>query len=183
MSHNPVTVCGKNPTTGVSEAIEAVSGSLGLMDFRLLHALQVIKDVCGDDCYYKPKTLFKFGQTVNTAAGRAKTTVAEFQGGAASTVFNETYATGNTIDFLVSDNASDTEVVRVEGHTLSGSNLTFVVQNVTLNGQTPQSETITFDPPIIIPKNSDVRLVVYGSAADLDCTAGFNAYFATIRGN
>ena len=50
---------------------------------------------------------------------------------------NETYVADNTnsIDTISSSNASDTEVVNVEGHTMSGGDRTFVVQQATLNGQ------------------------------------------------
>jgi hypothetical protein len=83
----------------------------------------------------KKKALFKFGSTENADSG-VKTTVAQFQGA----VVNETFATGNTVDSIVSDNASDTGVVVIEGHTGDGSgNFTFSVQEATLNGQTPVS--------------------------------------------
>lgn len=297
MAHNPVTILGKSVKTGSSEAVEFYSGAATVMPYGLANALQVIKSAYGDDAQYKPKTLRKFGKTANTAASSAKTTVAEFQDGTtAGTVFNETYATDNTIDEVVSTSGSDTMVVTIEGHTLSGSELTFVTQTVTLTGQTPvplstplaranrifttanatttgniyvydsteavsvasgvpqtpsatkvmilagmaQSEKgassigsvdyyivtqltisinksggaaqtvefqienrqigngfmplcefitvgstsnpgreVNFDPPIIIPKNSDFRIVAYASAADLTVSAGINGYLAT----
>lgn len=62
------------------------------------------------------------------------TTVAEFQG----SVVNETFATGNTIDSVISDDAADDgKIVTIEGHTVDGSgNLTFIVQNATLGNVT-----------------------------------------------
>lgn len=50
---------------------------------------------------------------------------------------NETYVADNvnSIDTISSTDASDTEVVRVEGHTMTWGNRAFVVQTVTLNGQ------------------------------------------------
>lgn len=81
----------------------------------------------------KSKALNKFGRTVN-ADTDVKTTVAAFQG----SVVNETFVSTNIIDSVVSDSASDTEVISVEGHTIDASgNLTFVAQQVTLTGTTP----------------------------------------------
>lgn len=80
----------------------------------------------------KAKSLNKFGRTKNADSG-VKTTVAEFQGA----VVNETLATSNSIDSVISSSASDTEIVKVEGHYLDGdNNLVFTVQEATLNGQT-----------------------------------------------
>jgi hypothetical protein len=81
----------------------------------------------------KEKSLLKFGRTSNADVG-VKTTVATFQ----DAVVNETFATTNSIDKVVSSSGSDTGVVTVEGHTLNTENghLTFAVQNVILTGQT-----------------------------------------------
>lgn len=81
----------------------------------------------------KAKNLNKFGR--NRAIGASPETVAEFQGAVA----NETFLTTNAIDAVSSSDAGDTtQTIRVEGHTIDGSgNLTFAVQTVTLNGQTP----------------------------------------------
>jgi len=74
----------------------------------------------------KGKSLIKFG--VNSA----------IQSGVSETVWmvggNETYPTGNDIDIVTSTSGSDTQDVVIEGHTLSGSDLTFVTQTATLNG-------------------------------------------------
>ena len=48
---------------------------------------------------------------------------------------NETYVSTNIITTIISSSTSDTNTVQVEGHTISGSDLTFVVQSATLNGQ------------------------------------------------
>lgn len=100
-------------------------------DFGVSHALSQILNDYGVTAVVKPKTLLKFGRTTNADDG-VRTTVAAFQGA----VVNETYATGNTIDRIISDSTSDGETVTVEGHTISGGEFTFVTQNVTLNGQT-----------------------------------------------
>jgi hypothetical protein len=46
-------------------------------------------------------------------------------------------AVGNTITEVVSATGGDTQTLTVEGHTKAGDDLTFVVQSVTLTGQTP----------------------------------------------
>lgn len=74
----------------------------------------------------KAKSLIKFG--VNGNIGTTEEMVWG-QGGI------ETLATGNDIDTISSSNAGDTQSVTIEGHTLSGSELTFVIQSATLNGQ------------------------------------------------
>ena len=47
----------------------------------------------------------------------------------------ETMVSANSIDTVSSASGSDTNAVRIEGHTISGSDLTFVVQDATLAGQ------------------------------------------------
>lgn len=85
----------------------------------------------------KRKSLGKFGRTLN-ADSNVETTVAQL-GTVGSPESNETFVTTNAIDGVVSAGASgtDNQVLTIEGHTIDGSgNLTFVVQNVTLTGQT-----------------------------------------------
>lgn len=80
----------------------------------------------------KGKGLHKFG--LSELVSTADTTVAKF---GALTLTNETYLTTNTITHVVSDSTSDTGAVTLEGHTVDGSgNFTFVIQTVTLTGQT-----------------------------------------------
>lgn len=90
----------------------------------------------------KQKTLNKFGRTLNADLG-VKTTLMQLPG----TAVNETYATGNTIDRLVSDDVADTvQTIVLEGHYLSvDNNLVFHVQEKALNGQTP----VTLDQPLV----------------------------------
>ena len=81
----------------------------------------------------KKKTLGKFGRTVNADSG-VRTTVATFQG----SVVNETFTTTNSVDALVSDNGANSGPVTIEGHSIDGEgNLTFRIQTVSLDGQTP----------------------------------------------
>ena len=117
----------------------AIQGNVIDNDPYIRQSIREISSSTGDDVsvYNKQKSLIKFGRTTNADAA-TKTTVALFQG----TEINETFATGNSIDYVVSSSGSDTEIVTVEGHTVDGSgNMTFVTQNVTLNGQTPVALT------------------------------------------
>jgi hypothetical protein len=96
-------------------------------DFALKHALEVIKGDYGKICYYKPKTLLKFGR--NEGVGTAYEDVWQY-GGA------ETLPTGNTIDTVSSSSTSDTTTMVVEGFVITAGNKIFTVQTVTLTGQT-----------------------------------------------
>jgi hypothetical protein len=80
----------------------------------------------------KAKRLYKFGR--NSAVGTSLVTVS-------NTGSNETYLTTNGIDKISSSNAGDTEVITIEGHTIAAGLLTFVVQSVTLVGQTETALT------------------------------------------
>lgn len=108
-------------------------------DFWTRYAMREIRSSygIGVDVEGKAKSLNKFGRTLNADNG-VKTTVADLIGGDGSAA-NETFATDNTVDYAVSSSNSDTGVMVVEGHTVDTStgDMTFVVQNVTLTGQTP----------------------------------------------
>lgn len=101
---------------------------------RIAHAIREIENTYGDNVsvYQKSKSLIKFGR--NDDVGTTEETV-WLRGGL------ETYATGNDIDSVSSSNSGDTQSIIVEGHTISGDELTFVVQSVTLTGQTPATLT------------------------------------------
>jgi hypothetical protein len=106
------------------------------MDFNVYLAEQEIFNTYGDrvSVVEKKKTLTKFGRTDNADAN-VWTTVWE----TASDQPNETYVTTNAIDTISSTNSGDTNVINIEGHTVSGtgssSEFTFVTQSATLNGQ------------------------------------------------
>ena len=100
-------------------------------DVYLQHAYDVIQSTYGDTVTVKPKNLLKFG--LNPGVGTSECTIMGFVGSEVA----ETYATANSIDSIVSGNDTNHQTMVVEGHTVSGSELTFVVQNVTLTGQTP----------------------------------------------
>jgi hypothetical protein len=101
--------------------------------YALTHAINQIRSNYGDivDFESKSKTILKFGR--NLTVGTSFETVWELGG-------DEVYSTTNDIDTISSSSGSDTEVMSVEGHTVSGTGadaqFTFVVQTVTLTGQT-----------------------------------------------
>lgn len=92
------------------------------------HAVNEIKNSYNEEVFVKPKSLLKFGRNADVDTAARETIWV--QGG------NETYISSNLIDTVSSADASDTVDVRIEGHTIDASgNLTFVVQDATLNGQ------------------------------------------------
>lgn len=99
----------------------------------LVHAKDVILKTYGDVVSFsdKGKDLLKFGRNPNV--GTSKVTI-WYTG---QDQANETYVADNvnSIDTISSSDANDTEVVSIEGHTMTGGNRTFVVQTATLNGQ------------------------------------------------
>lgn len=98
-------------------------------DYRIPYAINQIfvDDAVTVSVREKAKSLIKFGRNSDLDIGTE--TVWEVGG-------DETYPTGNDIDIVVSDDAGDTQDVVIEGHTLSGSDFTFVTQTATLNGTT-----------------------------------------------
>ena len=118
----------------------------------------------------KNKTLRKFGR--NPSVGTSFETVQ--QGGG-----DETYLTSNDIVRVVSDNAGDSQLVQVEGHTISNGELTFVIQTATLNGTT----NVTLDTPLA----RCTRLVNLGTtdfAGTITAeTSGGTAYITVTEGN
>lgn len=102
-------------------------------------AINEIYSAYGDEVTIagKAKSLLKFGKNIDLDAGVWET-IWELGG-------DETYPTTNTIDRIVSSNAADTQTISLEGHTVTGAGadaeFTFVVQTVTLNGQTPVALT------------------------------------------
>jgi hypothetical protein len=110
-------------------------------DGRLVQAEREIEATFGDRVSVdrKAKSLIKFGKSGTLSTDRE--TVWNVGG-------NETYVTGNTITHVSSSSASDTQTLKLECHTVSGtgtnSRFTFVVQTVALNGQTP----VALDTPV-----------------------------------
>jgi hypothetical protein len=110
-------------------------------DGRLVQAEREIYRDTGDQVSVdkKAKSLIKFGKSAELSTDR-------------ETIWNvgghETYVTDNTITHVSSSSASDTQSIKLECHTVSGtgtdSQFTFVVQTVTLSGQTP----VALDIPV-----------------------------------
>lgn len=104
-------------------------------DGRLVQGEREIQATYGDyvSIDKKAKSLLKFGKSAALSVNSFETiwTV----GG------NEVYVSDNTIAYVSSSDATDVQEVTIEGHTVTGTGFdqefTFVVQNVTLNGQTP----------------------------------------------
>lgn len=106
-----------------------------IADFRLNFAVRNIQltDAIDVDIWEKGRELIKYGRNDDLDSG--VTEMIWLQGG------TETIPSSNDIDEIVSTDAGDTQDVTIEGHTISGSDLTFVVQTVTLNGTTPVALT------------------------------------------
>lgn len=106
-------------------------------DYRIRQAILQVEDLYGDviSVNAKKKPLLKFGNNPNIST--TEEMVWETGG-------IKTLPTGNDVDEIVSDDAGDSQDCIVEGHTLSGSDLTFVSQTATLNGTTP----VTLSTPL-----------------------------------
>lgn len=102
-------------------------------DLEIAYAeLKVFRDY-GDivSVAQKAKSLNKFGRTEEVTT--TPRTIAQLGSGES----HETYQTSNTIDYVVSSDGADTQSIVVEGHTIDADGeFTFVVQSVTLTGQT-----------------------------------------------
>ena len=109
-------------------------------DPLLYYARRQIASTYGDEVSVtrKDKSLLKFGRS--DTIGTTKATVMTLPSG----ILNETYVSSNIITSVSSSNSGDTQSIVVEGHTISGSDLTFSTQTVTLTGQT----AVTLPTPI-----------------------------------
>lgn len=163
-----------------------IQSSGGMSDADIKHAINLIYSTYGDRVSVdaKRKDLVKFGR--NPAADTSAQTVWN-QGG------NETYVSTNAIDSISSSSTSDTGTVSIEGHTISGSDLTFVVQSKTLTGQTKA----TLDTPLarctrvyntgtadfvgdIVPSNHDVRMICTADTGSTDVSASISGILAKV---
>lgn len=115
----------------------------------------------------KGKSLLKFGR--NPSVGTTRCTI-WYTG---QDELNETYVADNvnSIDTISSSSASDTEIVKVEGHTMSGNNLTFVVQTATLNGQNKVTLSTPLNRITRIAHNDDSATNLVGEIYGYEDTA------------
>ena len=105
-----------------------------LLNFDVSQAIREVFNTYGVkvSVSQKKKSLNKFGRnqlTTNAVTGSTIMTLPAGQN-------HETYVSTNAIDTVSSSSTSDTEEIVIEGHTISGSDFTFVVQTITLTGQT-----------------------------------------------
>ena len=104
----------------------------------------------------KAKSLLKFGKSGNLSTTAGLQTVWSVDG-------NEVYISTNLIDRVVSSSASDTQEVTIEGHTIEGSGVdakfTFVVETVTLSGQTPVALTTPLARVSRVNNNGSTEIV------------------------
>lgn len=100
-------------------------------DGRLVQAEREIEATYGDRVSIdrKAKSLIKFGRSAELGTTGLETVWTV--GG------NEVYVSDNSISFISSSSASDTQQITIEGHTVDANgDFTFVIQTVTLEGQT-----------------------------------------------
>jgi hypothetical protein len=110
-------------------------------EYYLEYALQEIKKQYGHNASVndKKKSLHKFGARTSVSTS-AESTIMELPAG----VLAETYVSDNVIDGISSTATADSQLVTIEGHTISGTNFTFNTQTANLNGVTP----VTLDTPL-----------------------------------
>jgi hypothetical protein len=122
-------------------------------DGRLVQSEREIQSTYGDvvSIDKKAKSLLKFGKSAPLTTNSLQTVWTV--GG------NEVYISDDGITHISSSSASDTQEIRVEGHTISGNDLTFVVQTVTLSGQTSVALTTGLARVSRIYNNNGTELV------------------------
>ena len=127
-------VLGSGDYVALSKAINTAND-----DYWIKYATQKIKSDYGDsvrvltneDGIGKNKDLLKFGAT--SAIGTSEKMIMTLAGSELA----ETFATDNTIDAIVSDDALNTQLLTIEGHKRLENNLMqFIVQQKRLTGQT-----------------------------------------------
>ena len=99
-------------------------------DYQLDESVAKIYKDYGDkvSLQTKSKGLFKFGR--NESVSNSAETIWS------SPAANETYLTDNLINSIVSTSVSDSQLVVIEGHTISGGDFAFTIQTVQLQGRT-----------------------------------------------
>ena len=158
LTGRPVVEDATNPDVILTQEIDQMFGgwqrrTYEVPDGRLVQSEREIQSTYGDvvSIDRKAKSLLKFGKSAELSANTLETVWTV--GG------NEVYVSDDGITHISSSSASDTQEVRVEGHTISGDDLTFVVQLVTLSGQTPVALNTGVARISRISNNSGTELV------------------------
>ena len=131
--------------------------NITVKDFELDYAEKRIAADFGDTVSVdaKLKPLIKFGSNQNVPAAPSGATVMTLPTG----INEETMLTSNGITQVSSEDAGDTQEVVIEGHTISGTDLTIVIQTATLNGQTPVALTTPLARATRIYNNDSTDIV------------------------
>jgi len=158
LTGRPVVEDATNPDVILTQEIDQMFGgwqrrTYEVPDGRLVQSEREIQSTYGDvvSIDRKAKSLLKFGKSAELSANTLETVWTV--GG------NEVYISDDGITHISSSSASDTQEIRVEGHTISGDDLTFVVQLVTLSGQTPVALNTGVARISRISNNSGTELV------------------------
>jgi len=158
LTGRPVVEDATNPDVILTQEIDQMFGgwqrrTYEVPDGRLVQSEREIQSTYGDvvSIDRKAKSLLKFGKSAELTANTLETVWTV--GG------NESYISDDGITHISSSSASDTQEIRVEGHTISGDDLTFVVQLVTLSGQTPVALNTGVARISRISNNSGTELV------------------------
>ena len=148
----------RDPNAILEQEIEQMFGgwqrrTYEVPDGRLVQAEREIQATYGDvvSIDKKAKSLLKFGKSASLSTDTLETVWTV--GG------NEVYISDDGITHISSSSALDTQEIRVEGHTISGNDLTFVVQTVALSGQTSVALTTGLARVSRISNNSGTELV------------------------
>lgn len=129
-------------------------------DPLIQHAIAEIVDTfnVGQSVRVKPKSLHKFGR-ISGLAQDTRATIATFGSG----IVNESYSTTNDINGIVCESTDADQAVTIEGHTIDASgNMTFVVQNATLMGQS----SVQLTTPLARATRAFIANVAFGSEPD-----------------
>ena len=158
LTGRPVVEDATNPDVILTQEIDQMFGgwqrrTYEVPDGRLVQSEREIQSTYGDTVSIdkKAKSLLKFGKSAALTANTLETVWTV--GG------NEVYISDDGITHISSSSASDTQDIRVEGHTISGDDLTFVVQLVTLSGQTPVALNTGLARVSRLSNNSGTELV------------------------
>ena len=173
LTGRPVVEDATNPDVILTQEIDQMFGgwqrrTYEVPDGRLVQSEREIQSTYGDvvSIDRKAKSLLKFGRSAELSANTLETVWTV--GG------NEVYISDDGITHISSSSASDTQEIRVEGHTISGDDLTFVVQLVTLSGRTPVALNTGVARISRISNNSGTELV--GRVVAYEDTATNNGF-------